>query len=36
MIVESCFQLLNWGNMYADSEYDIVNNMWEIFVVVDD
>ena len=34
MIVETCFQRLYFVIGYADSEYDIVKNMWRIFVVV--
>ena len=31
MIAESCFQRFYWGNRYADSEYDIINNIWYLF-----
>ena len=34
MIVESSFNGSTGVIGYADSEYDIVNNMWQIFVVV--
>ena len=34
VIVETCFQRFYWGNRVRDSEYDIVNNIWYIFVVV--